>query len=61
VLKHEKHSHHQVERYEVLPQRIASWVDSGIAVHIYYIVCMYYARDRALEVGIPIPPSMEVM
>jgi len=34
VLKHEAHSHHQVEQPEVLPQHIADWVDGGIAVYI---------------------------
>jgi hypothetical protein len=26
-----------VERWEMLPQRIADWVDGGIAVRIYYM------------------------
>jgi hypothetical protein len=37
VLKPERHSHHQVEQCEMLPQRIADWVCGGIAVSIYYM------------------------
>jgi hypothetical protein len=44
----------------MLPQRIADWVDRGIAMRIYYM-CMYYARDRALEVGIPIPTGLPLV
>ena len=32
VLKHEQHSHHQVEMVEELPQCIADWVSGGIVV-----------------------------
>ena len=37
VLKHERHSHHQVERVEELPQHVADLVDGGIAICIYYM------------------------
>jgi hypothetical protein len=56
VLKPENHSHHQVERCEVLPQRIASWVDDGMEP--LCTTCdawIYCARDHALEGESPIP------
>ena len=37
VLKHEQHSHHQVEMVEELPQRIADWVSGGILPCIYCV------------------------
>ena len=37
MLKHEQHSHHQVERVEELPQHIAYWVSGGISVCIYSV------------------------
>ena len=37
MLKHEQHSHHQVERVEELPQSIADWVSGGIVPCIYCV------------------------
>ena len=46
-----------MERVEELPQHIADWVDGGIVVCIYCVcdMCIYYACDCALVLGIPIP------
>jgi len=47
-----------LERCEVLPQRIASWVDDGIEpVCTTCDVCIYCARDHALEGESPIPSA----
>ena len=37
MLKHEQHSHHQVERVEELPQHIVDWVSGGIVPCIYCV------------------------
>ena len=46
MLKHERHSHHQAESMEELPQHISDWVDGGIAVCVYcvwhvYLLCTW--------------------